>query len=171
MKVDQSSAEGAICMLFACFTGNARMGAMTGTSCAPPHAGICRAFSASVCARIVFMGLRPSGELRSITQQCFDLSTMAVGGDVAVHNIERAKLALEMLYPNATVEVESHVVNLSAEGGYGENTSVSTCHGFKASLPDGRRLVCVEWYTDEYFEGVSLDDLKSFFEERCCFIA
>jgi hypothetical protein len=82
-----------------------------------------------------------------------------------MRNINRAKIAFEDLYPDATVRVDSHVVNLSQDGGH--NASVVTCYGFRGDFSDGRFVVCPEWCTDDYFSEISMDEMRSYFEERC----
>ncbi len=85
-----------------------------------------------------------------------------------MRNIERAKMALEDLYPEATVQVESRVVNLSPYSeGLGAETSTITCYGFNTILKSGQRVVCSEMYTDDYFSEMSIDAIRSYLQERC----
>ena len=88
-----------------------------------------------------------------------------------MRNIERAKIALQDAYSEATVDAKSYVVNLSPySGDYGNGSSVITCYGFNITLKDGRRVVCNEMYTDEFFSEMSIDSIRRFLEERCAVV-
>lgn len=85
-----------------------------------------------------------------------------------MRNIERAKIALGDLYPQATVRAEAHTVNVVPYGtGYAEGSAVLTCYEFRITLADGRRVLCREMYTDDFFSEMSIDEIGALLRDIC----